>query len=61
MEVCELLDEFQLEGKWLEFEITENSLMKHEEFILQSLFVLKSRVLSCILTILVQAILRSII
>ena len=43
MEVCALLDEFQLEGKWLEFEITENSLMKHEEFILQSLFVLKSR------------------
>ncbi|MDM5335247.1 EAL domain-containing protein [Ureibacillus composti] len=36
-----LLDEFQLEGKWLEIEITENSIMKNEEYILQTLRDLK--------------------
>ncbi|MFJ8237632.1 EAL domain-containing protein [Ureibacillus sp. NPDC094379] len=36
-----LLDEFQLEGKWLEIEITENSIMKNEEYILQTLSDLK--------------------
>lgn len=40
-EVRELLFKYQLEGKWLEFEITENSLMKHEEYILQTLYELK--------------------
>ena len=42
-EVRELLFEYQLEGKWLEFEITENSLMKHEEYILQTLYELKDK------------------
>ncbi|WP_077213142.1 EAL domain-containing protein [Bacillus dakarensis] len=36
-EVRLLLEEYQLDGKWLEFEITENSLMKNEEYILQTL------------------------
>jgi diguanylate cyclase (GGDEF)-like protein/PAS domain S-box-containing protein len=40
-EVRELLEEYQLEGKWLEFEITENSLMRNEEYILQTLYDLK--------------------
>jgi EAL domain-containing protein (putative c-di-GMP-specific phosphodiesterase class I) len=41
MDVRELLEEYQLDGKWLEFEITENSLMKNEEYILQTLHELK--------------------
>ena len=41
MEVREVLEEYQLDGKWLEFEITENSLMKNEEYILQTLRELK--------------------
>ncbi|WP_102348476.1 sensor domain-containing protein [Bacillus sp. Marseille-P3661] len=40
-EVRELLDEYQLDGQWLEFEITENSIMKNEEYILQTLHELK--------------------
>lgn len=36
-----LLGEFQLDGKWLEIEITENSIMKNEEYILQTLRDLK--------------------
>lgn len=40
-DVRKLLEEYQLEGKWLEFEITENSLMRHEEYILQTLRDLK--------------------
>lgn len=40
-EVRQLLEEFQLEGKWLEIEITENSLMKNEENIFETLRELK--------------------
>jgi diguanylate cyclase (GGDEF)-like protein/PAS domain S-box-containing protein len=40
-EVRQLLEEYDLEGNWLEFEITENSLMKNEEYILQTLNELK--------------------
>jgi diguanylate cyclase (GGDEF)-like protein/PAS domain S-box-containing protein len=40
-DVRKLLDDYQLEGKWLEFEITENSLMKNEEYIIQTLNELK--------------------
>ncbi|TKC18964.1 EAL domain-containing protein [Robertmurraya kyonggiensis] len=36
-----LLNEFQLEGKWLEIEITENSIMKNEEYIYECLRELK--------------------
>lgn len=36
-DVRELLEEYQLEGKWLEFEITENSLLKNDEYIIQTL------------------------
>jgi EAL domain-containing protein (putative c-di-GMP-specific phosphodiesterase class I) len=39
--VRQLLEEYQLEGKWLEFEITENSLMKNEEYIIQTINELK--------------------
>ena len=41
-EVSDLLTEYQLEGKWLEIEITENSLMKNEEYILETLQELKT-------------------
>jgi diguanylate cyclase (GGDEF)-like protein/PAS domain S-box-containing protein len=40
-EVLKLLDHYQIEGKWLEFEITENSLMRNEEYIIQTLNELK--------------------
>ena len=40
-EVRRLLTEYDIEGKWLEIEITENSLMKNEEYILQTLHELK--------------------
>jgi diguanylate cyclase (GGDEF)-like protein/PAS domain S-box-containing protein len=40
-EVRELLDYYQIEGKWIEFEITENSLMRNEEYIIQTLNELK--------------------
>jgi diguanylate cyclase (GGDEF)-like protein/PAS domain S-box-containing protein len=40
-EVRQLLDHYQIEGKWLEFEITENSLMRNEEYIIQTLNELK--------------------
>jgi diguanylate cyclase (GGDEF)-like protein/PAS domain S-box-containing protein len=40
-EVRELLDYYQIEGKWLEFEITENSLMRNEEYIIQTINELK--------------------
>jgi diguanylate cyclase (GGDEF)-like protein/PAS domain S-box-containing protein len=40
-DVRQLLEEYELEGKWLEFEITEDSLMKKEEHILQTLNELK--------------------
>lgn len=36
-----LLEEYQLEGKWLEIEITENSLMKNEEYIIDTINDLK--------------------
>ncbi|MEH7255670.1 EAL domain-containing protein, partial [Neobacillus niacini] len=36
-EVRQLLEEYQLDGKWIKFEITENSLMKHEEYIIQTI------------------------
>lgn len=36
-----LLGEYELEGKWLEIEITENSLMKNEEYILDTINDLK--------------------
>lgn len=36
-EMKELLTEFQLDGKWLEIEITENSIMKNEEYIFQTM------------------------
>jgi EAL domain-containing protein (putative c-di-GMP-specific phosphodiesterase class I) len=41
LEVKQLLNEYQLEGKWLEFEITENSMMRNEEYIIQTLKELK--------------------
>ncbi|WP_170972129.1 EAL domain-containing protein [Bacillus yapensis] len=40
-EMKELLNEFQLDGKWLEIEITENSIMKNEEYIFQTMRELK--------------------
>ncbi|MFC7687306.1 EAL domain-containing protein [Ureibacillus sp. GCM10028918] len=40
-EIRNLLAEFQLEGKWLEIEITENSIMKNEEHVFQTLHELK--------------------
>jgi diguanylate cyclase (GGDEF)-like protein/PAS domain S-box-containing protein len=40
-DVLKLLDHYQIEGKWLEFEITENSLMRNEEYIIQTLNELK--------------------
>jgi diguanylate cyclase (GGDEF)-like protein/PAS domain S-box-containing protein len=40
-DVLKLLDQYQIEGKWLEFEITENSLMRNEEYIIQTLNELK--------------------
>jgi diguanylate cyclase (GGDEF)-like protein/PAS domain S-box-containing protein len=40
-EVRQLLDHYQIEGKWLELEITENSLMRNEEYIIQTLNELK--------------------
>ncbi|MFL0505338.1 EAL domain-containing protein [Ureibacillus sp. 179-F W5.1 NHS] len=40
-EIRQLLDEFHLEGKWLEIEITENSIMRNEENVLQTLRELK--------------------
>lgn len=36
-DVQELLKEYQLDGKWLQLEITENSLMKNEEYILDTI------------------------
>jgi len=36
-QIEELLTQFQLEGKWIEFEITENSLIKNEDFVIQTL------------------------
>ncbi|MCU9614961.1 EAL domain-containing protein [Caldibacillus lycopersici] len=41
-EVRSLLEEYQLDGKWLELEITENSIMKNEEYILETLRELKA-------------------
>ncbi|WP_052123999.1 sensor domain-containing protein [Ureibacillus manganicus] len=40
-EIRELLNEYQLEGKWLEIEITENSIMRNEEIVLHTLSELK--------------------
>lgn len=40
-EIRQLLEEFQLEGKWLEIEITENSIMRNEENVLHTLRELK--------------------
>jgi len=40
-EIRDLLDEFQLEGKWLEIEITENSIMRNEQQVFQTLHELK--------------------
>ncbi|MEH7111307.1 EAL domain-containing protein [Neobacillus niacini] len=40
-EVRQLLEEYQLDGKWIVFEITENSLMKNEEYIIQTINELK--------------------
>ncbi|HWL13344.1 MAG TPA: EAL domain-containing protein, partial [Ureibacillus sp.] len=40
-EIRELLNEFQLEGKWLEIEITENSIMRNEENVLLTIRELK--------------------
>ncbi len=40
-DVKDLLTQFQLDGKWLELEITENSLMRNEEYVLQTLHELK--------------------
>lgn len=40
-EVSQLLERFGLEGRYLEFEITENSLMKNEEYVIQTLNELK--------------------
>jgi diguanylate cyclase (GGDEF)-like protein/PAS domain S-box-containing protein len=40
-DVRQLLDHYQIEGNWLEFEITENSLMRNEEYIIQTLNELK--------------------
>ena len=36
-EIQQLLQEFQLEGKWLEIEITENSIMRNEETVQRAL------------------------
>ena len=40
-EIRDLLKEFQIEGKWLEIEITENSIMKNEENVFKTLHELK--------------------
>ncbi|CAM5197440.1 hypothetical protein UACE39S_06101 [Ureibacillus acetophenoni] len=40
-ELKELLVEYELEGKWLEIEITENSIMRNEEIVLHTLKELK--------------------
>ncbi|PYF05887.1 PAS domain S-box-containing protein/diguanylate cyclase (GGDEF)-like protein [Ureibacillus chungkukjangi] len=40
-EIRDLLREFQLEGKWLEIEITENSIMKNEETVFKTIRELK--------------------
>ncbi|HWK22093.1 MAG TPA: EAL domain-containing protein [Ureibacillus sp.] len=40
-DIRQLLEEYELEGKWLEIEITENSIMKKEENVLQTLHELK--------------------
>ena len=40
-EIRDLLREFELAGKWLEIEITENSIMKNEEHVFQTLHELK--------------------
>ena len=40
-EVSDLLEQYALEGHYLEFEITENSLMKNEQFVIQTLSELK--------------------
>jgi diguanylate cyclase (GGDEF)-like protein/PAS domain S-box-containing protein len=34
--VSELLEQYQLEGKWFEFEITENTIMRNEEIVIQT-------------------------
>ncbi|SOB99554.1 diguanylate cyclase/phosphodiesterase with PAS/PAC sensor(s) [Ureibacillus xyleni] len=41
MEIRELLEEYKLEGKYLEIEITENSIMKNEETVTKTLRELK--------------------
>lgn len=40
-DICELLQEFNLEGEWLEIEITENSIMRNEEIVQKTLEHLK--------------------
>ena len=40
-EIRELLQEFQLDGQWLEFEITENSIMRNEDTVQKTLRELK--------------------
>lgn len=40
-DIRDLLNEFQLEGKWLEIEITENSIMRNEKQVFQTLHELK--------------------
>jgi diguanylate cyclase (GGDEF)-like protein/PAS domain S-box-containing protein len=35
--VSEILKQYHLEGKWIEFEITENTLMRNEEIVIQTL------------------------
>lgn len=40
-EVHDLLAEYRIDGKWLQIEITENSLMKNEEYILKTIRELK--------------------
>ncbi len=41
-EIRDLLREFQLDGKWLEIEITENSIMRNEENVFKTLHELKA-------------------
>lgn len=41
-DVRNLLEEYEIDGKWLELEITENSLMKNEEYILETLLEFKN-------------------
>ena len=40
-DICKLLERFELEGEWLEIEITENSIMRNEEIVQKTLKDLK--------------------